>query len=114
MEVTLNNEDNIYETEMEKIKNLESPDIFFSEQGSLKKEKRDFQLRPQQKEMSEKILEAFMKEKNLFAEAGTGTGKSFAYLYPAILHYLLNEERVIISTQTITLQEQVFLYLLQV
>lgn len=95
--------------EPDKLLDLESPDIFFSEEGLLKKEKADFQLRLQQKEMAEKVFEAFSKGKHLFAEAGTGTGKSYAYLYPGILQSIVNEERVVISTQTIALQEQVYL-----
>lgn len=93
----------------DKLLGLEPPDIFFSEEGLLKKEKADFQLRVQQKEMAEKVYEAFSRGKHLFAEAGTGTGKSYAYLYPGILQAIVNEERVVISTQTIALQEQVYL-----
>ncbi len=95
--------------EPDKLLDLESPDIFFSEEGLLKKEKVDFQLRLQQKEMAEKVFEAFSRGKHLFAEAGTGTGKSYAYLYPGILQSIVNDERVVISTQTIALQEQVYL-----
>lgn len=96
-------------TSSEQLLNIESPDVFFSEDGLLKKEKADFQLRVQQKEMSEKVFEAFSKGQHLFAEAGTGTGKSYAYLYPAIIQAMLHAERVVISTQTIALQEQVYL-----
>lgn len=95
--------------ESDKLLDLQSPEIFFSEDGLLKKEKADFQLRIQQKEMGEKVFESFSRGKHLFAEAGTGTGKSYAYLYPAILQSIINDERVVISTQTITLQEQVYL-----
>ena len=93
-------------TSSEQLLNIESPDVFFSEDGLLKKEKADFQLRVQQKEMAEKVFEAFSKGQHLFAEAGTGTG-SYAYLYPA--QAMLHAERVVISTQTIALQEQVYL-----
>lgn len=96
-------------TSSEQLLNIESPDVFFSEDGLLKKEKADFQLRVQQKEMAEKVFEAFSKGQHLFAEAGTGTGKSYAYLYPAIIQAMLHAERVVISTQTIALQEQVYL-----
>lgn len=88
---------------------LQSPEQFFSHEGLLKKNKDDFELREEQKKMAEIVFQAFSTEKHLFAEAGTGTGKSFAYLYPAILQALLEEKRVVISTQTIALQEQIFL-----
>lgn len=88
---------------------LEFPEIFFSEEGLLKKNKKDFELRQEQIEMAQKVAHAFSSDRHLFAEAGTGTGKSFAYLYPAILKALQDEKRVVISTQTIALQEQIFL-----
>ena len=96
-------------TSSEQLLNIESPDVFFSEDGLLKKVKSDFQLRHQQKEMAEKVFEAFSKGQHLFAEAGTGTGKSYAYLYPAIIQAMIHGDRVVISTQTIALQEQVYL-----
>lgn len=65
-----------------------------------------YELRPQQLEMVKTVAEAFNHEKISLIEAGTGTGKSFAYLLPAILYALLNKERVVISTHTINLQEQ--------
>ena len=91
------------------LKSLESPGVFFSETGRLQAKKKDFQLRPQQKEMAEAVMKAFKQGGILFAEGGTGTGKSFAYLYPAILQSLVEDTRVVIATQTIALQEQVFL-----
>lgn len=63
-----------------------------------------FRPRPQQKEMAQAILEAISQQKTLIAEAGTGTGKTFAYLIPTLCH----GGKAIISTGTKTLQDQLF------
>jgi len=65
-----------------------------------------FEHRPQQVAMLEVITEAFSESRHLMVEAGTGTGKSMAYLVPAALWALQNERRVVISTNTINLQDQ--------
>jgi ATP-dependent DNA helicase DinG len=65
-----------------------------------------FELRPQQIEMMETIIKAYNENGIALIEAGTGTGKSIAYLLPAILFALRNKERTVISTNTINLQEQ--------
>ncbi len=65
-----------------------------------------FEHRSQQLEMLRAVTRAFSQGYHLMMEAGTGTGKSFAYLVPAALWALKNETRVVISTNTITLQEQ--------
>ncbi|WP_404827059.1 helicase C-terminal domain-containing protein [Desulfuromonas versatilis] len=65
-----------------------------------------FEERPEQLRMAFAVGEAFNKGKLAVIEAGTGTGKSLAYLAPAILWALQNEERVVVSTNTINLQEQ--------
>jgi ATP-dependent DNA helicase DinG len=67
---------------------------------------KNFQFRSQQVEMLRAITQAFNENYHLLVEAGTGTGKSFAYLIPAALWALQNSTRVVISTNTITLQEQ--------
>jgi len=64
-------------------------------------EKRDEQLR-----MACAVSEAFNNDKVVLVEAGTGTGKSLAYLVPSILWAVRNNQRVVISTNTINLQEQ--------
>ena len=66
----------------------------------------DFELRPQQEEMLQDVIEAYNLEKITFIEAGTGTGKSLAYLLPSLLVALHFQQRVLISTNTIALQEQ--------
>ena len=62
--------------------------------------------RPEQLRMSFAVAEALNQDQVAVVEAGTGTGKSLAYLVPAILWSRSNEERIIISTKTINLQEQ--------
>jgi ATP-dependent DNA helicase DinG len=56
----------------------------------------------------ELIVRGFDEDALVAAEAGTGVGKSFAYLLPAIHYALANDERIVISTATITLQQQLF------
>lgn len=65
-----------------------------------------FEERPEQLRMAFAVLEAFNHDRIVLVEAGTGTGKSLAYLAPALLWALANEERVVVSTNTINLQEQ--------
>ncbi|HET7375941.1 MAG TPA: exonuclease domain-containing protein, partial [Anaerolineae bacterium] len=65
-----------------------------------------FEHRPQQVKMLRAVAEAFNTEQHLLVEAGTGTGKSIAYLLPAIYWAVQNGQRVVISTNTINLQEQ--------
>ena len=65
-----------------------------------------FEYRPQQVEMTRAIAQALSEGYHLMVEAGTGTGKSFAYLVPAAMWAYQNNTRVVISTNTITLQDQ--------
>jgi ATP-dependent DNA helicase DinG len=74
--------------------------------GLLTQDMPGFEYRPQQLEMAQAISKALSDSKHLMAESGTGTGKSIAYLVPAILHSIRNNERVVISTNTIALQDQ--------
>jgi ATP-dependent DNA helicase DinG len=66
----------------------------------------DFESRPQQVQMAIAVHHAFEKHARLVVEAGTGVGKSFAYLIPAIEFAHKGARKVLISTFTITLQEQ--------
>ncbi len=66
----------------------------------------NYEYRPQQMELARSVENAFATGRHLMAEAGTGVGKSFAYLIPAIDYAVKNRKRVIISTHTISLQEQ--------
>ncbi len=65
-----------------------------------------YEHRPQQLAMLRAVSTAFNDDEVLSVEAGTGTGKSLAYLVPAILWSRANRQRVVISTHTINLQEQ--------
>jgi ATP-dependent DNA helicase DinG len=85
---------------------LHMPDIesFFSSEGPLARTVSGYSPRVQQLEMARAISETIAANSVLVAEAGTGTGKTFAYLVPA----LLGGGKVIISTGTKTLQDQLF------
>jgi len=76
----------------------------FAHDGPLAAALPDFEPRPGQIEMAAAVADAFDRGGVLLAEAGTGTGKTLAYLVPAIL----KRERVLISTGTKNLQEQIF------
>lgn len=65
-----------------------------------------FESRPQQAEMARAVEQTLANRSHLFVEAGTGVGKSFAYLLPAIQRAVHARERVVIATNTISLQEQ--------
>lgn len=65
-----------------------------------------FEYRTQQVEMLKAVGKAFSNSQHLLVEAGTGTGKSYAYLLPAAMWALQNNTRVVISTNTINLQDQ--------
>ncbi|KFN09435.1 ATP-dependent DNA helicase DinG [Paenibacillus macerans] len=65
-----------------------------------------YEERDAQNKMLEEVSRAFNDDKHLLIEAGTGTGKSLGYLLPAIYHSVKREEKVMVSTHTINLQEQ--------
>jgi len=79
-------------------------DEFFSPQGPLNDCLDNYQLREEQVEMAKSVSHAIAKKESLVVEAGTGVGKTFAYLYPA----LLRGGKVVISTATKNLQDQLF------
>jgi len=66
----------------------------------------NFEYRPQQQEMAVAVARALEAGGHLAVEAGTGVGKSLAYLVPAILYAVANKKKAVISTHTINLQEQ--------
>lgn len=68
----------------------------------------DYEPRLQQEEMSRAVLDAFEREYHLICEAPTGVGKSLAYLIPAAAMAIRNKSKVVISTNTINLQEQLY------
>ena len=91
-------------------------------QGLIAKRLPAYESRPQQLELAGAVADALAGKRHLVAEAGTGVGKSFAYLVPAILHATADQleapaeeqddsgedasRRVVVSTHTISLQEQ--------
>jgi ATP-dependent DNA helicase DinG len=81
-------------------------DKIFGQQGLISKYHRDYEYRPGQIKMAEAVMRAFEEKKHLIVEAGTGTGKTLAYLVPAIAAALGQNRRIIISTGTKNLQEQ--------
>ncbi len=77
---------------------------FFSKKGLLSQWHPNYEYRGGQLQMAEAVESALAEKKHLIVEAGTGTGKTLAYLVPAIL----SGKRVVISTGTKNLQEQLF------
>ncbi|MDZ4830750.1 MAG: ATP-dependent DNA helicase [Phycisphaerae bacterium] len=75
-------------------------------EGPIARRLSGFESRPQQLQMAEAIDEVFARRGRLLVEAGTGVGKSFGYLIPAIRRIVEHRERVVICTATISLQEQ--------
>jgi ATP-dependent DNA helicase DinG len=99
------------------IKPIETLDIaqgtsdFFGAESPLKRAAevggRPYEARPQQKQMAERVARAFVEGQHLCIEAPTGVGKTFAYLVPAIMLAKIKEMPVVVSTHTISLQEQI-------
>src|SRR5437868_8282144 len=77
----------------------------FSADGLLSRSK-NFEFRPQQQQMAIAVARALEGQEHLAVEAGTGVGKSLAYLVPAILHAVAKKKKAVVSTHTINLQEQ--------
>lgn len=81
-------------------------DEIFSESGLLATALPEYEPRQGQRAMADQIWEAFESQKAAIFEAGTGIGKSLAYLIPALLWSYRTGEKIVISTYTIALQEQ--------
>ncbi|HWC59851.1 MAG TPA: ATP-dependent DNA helicase, partial [Verrucomicrobiae bacterium] len=77
----------------------------FSPTGILSRAK-NFEFRPQQQQMAVAVARALENREHLAVEAGTGVGKSLAYLVPAILFAVQEKKKAVVSTHTINLQEQ--------
>lgn len=86
--------------DVERIIKLVKPD------GLLSRSLRGFECRAQQQMMMANVVEAYNSNQIALIEAGTGTGKSIAYLVPALIWAAQYKERTVISTHTINLQEQ--------
>ncbi len=83
----------------------QSKDIF-GPGGLISRFHDNYEHRQGQIEMAERVAEAFEKKRHLIVEAGTGTGKTLAYLVPAIAAAIKQKKRIVISTGTKNLQEQ--------
>ncbi len=80
-------------------------ELIFSPHGVLSRSA-NFQFRPQQQQMAMAVARALEQGEHLAVEAGTGVGKSLAYLIPAILFAVNRKKKAVVSTHTINLQEQ--------
>ncbi len=78
----------------------------FTHQGIISSLVSNFEERPQQQEMALLTLDCLNNQKHLLVEAGTGVGKSLAYLLPVVYWSLSTKKRIIISTYTVNLQQQ--------
>ena len=76
--------------------------------GAISRRLTAYEIRESQLELMRLIIRGFNEDALVAAEAGTGVGKSFAYLLPALSYADANNERIVISTATITLQEQLY------
>ncbi len=85
---------------------LDKTALYISKDGPLAKKSDTYEERPSQIELLRAIAQTFNENKVGIFEAGTGVGKSYAYLIPSLLWAAQNKERVIISTGTINLQQQ--------
>ena len=83
-------------------------EAIFQESGNLQKNFANYEIRKGQIDMAQACLEALESSEYLLVEAGTGVGKSLAYLIPAIIYTEKNDEKVIVATKTKNLQEQLF------
>src|SRR5688572_9104603 len=77
---------------------------FFGPGGILEQRLGDYEFRPSQIRMADAVYQALENQSHVVIEAGTGTGKTLAYLLPALLH----GQRILVSTGTKTLQDQIF------
>ncbi len=87
---------------------LEAIDAFFASDGPMGQAFANYDRREPQVQMARAVAETFNTSDALLVEAGTGTGKSMAYLVPAAMFAARRGERVVISTNTINLQDQLF------
>lgn len=78
------------------------------EQGSLQQNVASYQRRDAQEAMMQAVFQAMQDSVHLLVEAGTGTGKSLGYLLPGVIWAKQNQQQLVISTNTIQLQEQLF------
>jgi ATP-dependent DNA helicase DinG len=84
---------------------VQQVEAIFSASGLLSRSQ-NFEFRPQQQQMAVAVARALQRGEHLAVEAGTGVGKSLAYLVPAILFATAMKKKAVVSTHTINLQEQ--------
>ncbi|MEM7802910.1 MAG: exonuclease domain-containing protein, partial [Chloroflexota bacterium] len=94
--------------EQEKVEEIPTEDILnmFEQGGNFSRVFPNFEYRPEQIEMVGAVCDAFNQGQHLLIEAGTGTGKSVGYMLPAAFWAAANGRRVVVSTNTINLQDQ--------
>ena len=85
---------------------IEKMNSFFGPDGRLSLAK-GYEYRKEQQEMACLIAGALDASEDLIVEAGTGVGKTLAYLAAGVIHALNNDRKIVISTKTINLQEQI-------
>ena len=93
--------------EVDRLEDDDLVDAVFGIGGVLESEVADFESRREQIQMTQEVLQSFKNGSKLLVEAGTGVGKSMAYLVPALKHSIESGEKVVVSTNTITLQDQI-------
>jgi DNA polymerase-3 subunit epsilon/ATP-dependent DNA helicase DinG len=102
------NRDNLVPNEYIEPIDAEELGTMLSPDGKIAQGLAGYEHRPQQVEMTQAVANAFNEGCNLIVEAGTGVGKSLAYLLPAIYFSARNNHHVVVSTNTINLQDQLF------
>ncbi len=88
--------------------NVEQLAALLEQDGAFAAQFPGYEYRPQQIAMLRRVAQAFNHKEHLLVEAPTGVGKSLAYLIPAVWWGMQNGERVVVSTNTINLQEQLY------
>jgi ATP-dependent DNA helicase DinG len=83
------------------------PRDMLSESGPIASTLEGYEPRAEQQRMAEAVADTLGRSGRLLVEAGTGVGKTFAYLVPALQRIIDHQERIVVSTHTISLQEQI-------
>lgn len=83
-------------------------DDIFSTGGPIAKHHPAYETRRQQVNMANAVASALSLNRHLVVQAGTGLGKTFGYLIPAIIHARTDRKRIVVSTKTLNLQDQIF------
>ena len=86
--------------------NPKAASMMFAARGPVAEHYRAWELRPQQTALAEAVARTLVDGGELIAEAGTGTGKSLAYLVPSLIHAIGTGEQVVVATNTRILQDQ--------